>query len=367
MWLKELKRNVQTLEQLKQYTQFSKEEEKKLKHLIELHPMNITQYYLSLIDWEDPFDPIKRMVVPNQEELRLFGSYDTGGERMSTKMPGLQHKYSRTALILTTNRCASYCRYCFRKRMVGLPTNEIIKRFSDAVKYIQKHKEINNILITGGDPFILPVLILEKFLKKLSIIPHIDFIRFGTKVPVVFPNRILKDRGLLNLLRKYSREQKRLYVVTQFNHPKEITKKSRDAINELINCSIIINNQTVLLKGVNDNPEILSELLNGLVGIGVNPYYVFQCRPVKRVKYRFQISLYRGIKILEEANKNLNGHSKRFKYIMSHETGKIEILGIIDNEIYFKYHEARNPSNVGKMFKRKLSREAGWLNELHKG
>jgi len=125
-----------------------------------------------------------------------------------------------------------------------------------------------------------------------------------------------------------------------------------------------VNNQTVLLKGVNDDPKILAELQNKLVSIGVNPYYVFQCRPVKRIKKNFQIPLYKGYEIVEDAKKRLNGHSKRFKYIMSHRTGKIEIVGIMGDYIYFKYHQAKVPKNMGKLFRKKINKTAGWLDDL---
>jgi len=279
-------------------------------------------------------------------------------------MPGLQHKYQQTALILATNSCAMYCRHCFRKRLVGLPTEETVRRFNDAVKYIGTHKEVNNVLITGGDPFVLPTNVIAQFLDKLSPFPHLEFIRFGSRVPVTFPNRILDDKELLALLKNNTTKSKRVYVVTQFNHPKEITPESADAVDSLIRSDVIVNNQTVLLHGVNDNPETLAELQNKLVGIGVNPYYVFQCRPVKRVKSHFQVPLYKGYEIVEEAKKRLNGHSKRFKYIMSHQTGKIEIVGIMDGYIYFKYHQAKEYDNIGKFFKRKLNNTAGWLDEL---
>jgi len=364
-WKNVLKNNVTTLEQLKKYVDLSPEEQKRLKGVIERHPMSITRYYLSLIDWSNPNDPLKKMVVPSVEELNLSGSYDTSGERGNTKMPGLQHKYSQTALILATNKCATYCRYCFRKRLVGLPTEEVIHRFSMAVNYIKKHTEINNVLISGGDPFTLSTAVIEKFLEKLAVIPHLDFIRFGTRIPVTFPERILDDKDLLKLLERYAFRNKKIYIVAQFNHPKEITDMSKDAVDMLTRSGIIVNNQSVLLKGVNDNPDILVGLQNKLVGIGVNPYYVFQCRPVKRVKQQFTIPLYKGYWVVEEAKKKLNGHSKRFKYVMSHRTGKIEIIGIMNDEIYLKYNQAENDKNIGKFFKKKLNKTAAWLDDLH--
>jgi len=325
--------------------------------------MRVTPYYMSLIDWNDPDDPIRKMAIPSLNEFNIQGSYDTSGEAENTKMSGLQHKYSETALILATNKCAMYCRYCFRKRLVGLHTKEIIERFEDAAAYIKQHEHINNVLISGGDPLVLENEIIEQILSILSDIPQLKFIRFGSRAPVTFPSRF-EDDELLRIFSRYSRPDRRIYVVTQFNHPKEITEQSIMAVDNLIKSCIIVNNQTVLLKGVNDNPITLANLQNELVSIGVNPYYVFQCRPVKRVKQHFQLPICEGIKIVEKAKEHCNGHSKRFKFIMSHRTGKIEILGIFDNEIYFKYHQAKNRKKLGTIFKRPVKENAGWLDDF---
>ncbi|NOR77241.1 MAG: KamA family radical SAM protein [Methanophagales archaeon] len=363
-WEKELEESISTIAQLGEYMELDPKKGAILQEIRDIHPLRITRYYLSLIDENDPDDPIRKMAVPSEEELNLAGSYDTSGERENTIMPGLQHKYAQTALILATNRCAMYCRYCFRKRLVGLPTEEIMQRFNGAAKYIEGHEEINNVLITGGDPFVLSTEVLTDFLERLSDISHLDFIRFGTRVPVTFPDRILEDDELLTLLEKNSRENRRIYVVTQFNHPREITAKATAAVSRLIRAGVIVDNQSVLLKGVNDDPGNLAELQNKLVSIGVIPYYLFQCRPVKRVMSNFQVPLYKGYEIVEAAKKRLNGHSKRFKYMMSHRTGKIEIVGVMDDYIYFKYHQAHAPANIGKFFKRKINKTAGWLDEL---
>jgi len=360
---KTVERSICTVEQLKSYVDFSPNEEKQLEQVVRAHPMRISPYYMSLINWNDPNDPIRKMALPSSEELNLEGFYDTSGEAENTKMPGLQHKYSETALILATNRCATYCRYCFRKRLVGLPTDEIMKRFEDAAGYIEKHREINNVLISGGDPLVLNNEVIERFLETLTAIDHLSFIRFGSKVPITLPDR-LADPALLDLFKKYSQGDKRLYVVTQFNHPREITPQSVSAVSNLINAGVMLSNQTVLLGGVNDNPDTLATLMNRLVSIGVTPYYVFQCRPVKRVKHHFQVPICEGVRIVEKAKADCNGHSKRFKYVMSHKTGKIEILGIINDEIYFKYHEAKNRKNLGVMFNRRVDENAGWLDDF---
>ena len=360
---KELENSICSVEQLANYADLSPNEKEQLEQVVQVHPMRISPYYMSLINWNDPHDPIRKMGVPSFEELNLEGFYDTSGEAENTKMPGLQHKYSETALILVTNRCATYCRHCFRKRLVGLPTEEIVKRFEDAAEYIAKHEEINNVLISGGDPLVLSNKVIKRFLKVLSGIEHLSFIRFGSRTPVTLPSR-LKDPELLDLFKKYSQIDKRLYVVTQFNNPREITPQSVSAVSSLINAGVLLSNQTVLLKGVNDNPETLATLMNSLASIGVAPYYVFQCRPVKRVKRHFQVPLCEGVRIVEKAKANCNGHSKRFKYVMSHKTGKIEILGIMNGEIYFKYHEAKNRENLGVMFKRRVDEKAGWLDDF---
>jgi lysine 2,3-aminomutase len=358
-----LEDSIRSLEQLENYEDLSSREKEQLGQVVQAHPMCVSPYYMSLINWNDPHDPIRKMALPTLEELNLEGFYDTSGEAENTKMPGLQHKYAETALILATNRCATYCRHCFRKRLVGLPTEEIVKRFEDAAEYIENHEEINNVLISGGDPLVLSNEVIQRFLEVLTKIDHLSFIRFGSRTPVTLPSR-LSDPELLALFKKYSQMDRRLYVVTQFNHPREITPQSISAVNNLIKAGVMLSNQTVLLRGVNDDPETLATLLNRLVSIGVTPYYVFQCRPVKRVKNHFQVPICKGVKIVEKAKANCNGHSKRFKYIMSHKTGKVEILGIMDGEIYFKYHEAKNRENLGVMFKRRVDEKAGWLDDF---
>lgn len=364
MWREELRHNIRTVEQLKKYLTLTPREEHQIKRVIEHHPMSITRYYMSLIDKHNPHDPLKKMIIPSIDELDLSGSYDPSGEAANTIMPGLQHKYAPTALILTTNRCTAYCRYCFRKRLVGLPTQEIIKKFDEAIKYIRQHTEINNVLLSGGDPFTLATNIIENFVRKLATIPHLNFIRIGSKTPVMAPDRIIEDDELLALLQHYSLPHCKIYVSTQFNHPRELTKKSIRAVNKLIRRSITVNNQTVLLKGVNDDPNTLADLQNQLAGIGILPYYIFQCRPVKRVKVSFQVPIVRGLEIIKETKRKCSGYSKRFRYVMSHRTGKIEILSAVDNYIYFKYHEAKDPHNNSRFFKRRSNMTGGWLDDF---
>ncbi|MBW1813738.1 MAG: KamA family radical SAM protein [Deltaproteobacteria bacterium] len=363
-WTEELKNNIETIDQLKEYVDIPHDQEKRLKRVIDVHPMSITRYYASLINKNDPNDPIREMIVPSTAELDLSGTYDTSGEKFNTVLTGVQHKYKQTALILSTNRCTAYCRFCFRKRLVGKPSHEIIEQFKEAVKYVSDHEEITNVLISGGDPFILDTKIIKVFLDELADIDHLDFIRFGTRVPVVFPQRIIEDDVLVRMLSEYSEKQRQIFIVTHFNHPNELTAEAKTAVLTLRKAGLVINNQTVLFKGVNSNPETLAELMHKLLRMGINPYYVFQCRPVKRVKKHFQIPLVQAVEIVEKARSYLDGHGKRFRFIMSHKTGKIEIIGIIGDKIYLKYHQAKDPKNMGRFFKRKINPHAGWLDEL---
>ncbi|MCK4539296.1 MAG: KamA family radical SAM protein [Candidatus Krumholzibacteria bacterium] len=354
-------KNIRTIEQLEQYASFTADERSEIAKIIESHPMSLTQYYLDLIDWDDPDDPIRRMVIPSKEECGTEGSYDTSGESDNTKVRGLQHKYSQTALILATNQCASYCRHCFRKRLAGVVTDEIVTDWDLIVEYLSGHKEITNVLLSGGDPLTLPNDEIADILQKLSGVQHLKFIRIGTRIPVVDPDRIIKDDELLNILRDCSRERKQLYIVTQFDHPREITPRAVKAINMLSDAHMTVLNQTVLLKGVNDKPEVLAELQSKLTKNGVTPYYVFQCRPVKTIKHIFQIPLYRALEIVEETRTMLDGPSKRFRFVMSHETGKIEVVGRLDDHLYFKYHQAKDKLLAGKLFRKKINKNDCWL------
>jgi len=355
---------VTCIDDLGEIINLTEPEEGVLERLSEIHPIRVPEYYLSLIDEQDPEDPIRKMALPSSSELTIEGSYDTSGELSNTILPGLQHKYKQTALILATAECAMYCRHCFRKRLVGLPSQEVLRDIDAAVSYIMEHEEINNVLITGGDPFTLNTTRIKNLLEALSGIPHLDFIRVGSRIPVTYPKRILDDDELLDVLSDYSNKSRRLFVVTQYNHPKEVTVESIDAVDRLISAGVTVNNQTVLLRGVNDDSTVLASLQNRLVSIGVNPYYVFQCRPVARVKKTFQVPLYEGYRIIEGAKTLLNGHSKRFRYIMSHHTGKIEILGMLNGNFLFKYHQAKNSTDQGRIFTRELDKDATWLDGL---
>lgn len=362
-WESELARNMTTIEELEEVLQirYNEEERLLLKQLIDTHPMSVSRYYLSLIDASDEEDPIRKMSIPSVKETELGGSFDTSGEADNTITAGLQHKYKQTGMILSTNQCAMYCRHCFRKRLVGLSSMEVSHHMDNIISYIKEHKEMNNVLISGGDSFLNSNDTIRKYLKELSELEHLDFIRFGTRVPVTFPMRIYQDQDLLKLLKEFN-QKKRIYVITHFNHPKELTGEAMRAVHALIECGLGVKNQTVLLNGVNDNSEILAELVNRLTRWGIGPYYVFQCRPVSGVKNQFQVPLHRGYEIVEAAKAKMNGLGKSFRYVLSNTRGKIEVLGRAeDDRILFKFHEAKDSNNQGKIFALKIRENQCWI------
>ena len=359
-WQKMLQNNITSMEGFKVKAGLTEEKMDEYRKILEMFPMTSTAYYLSLINWSDPDDPIRKMCIPSIEELNMTGQFDTSGEGDSTVMSGMQHKYDETMLILSTHRCAMYCRHCFRKRLVGISDDETATNFDEMVAYIQEHTEISNVLISGGDSFLNSNETIKKYLEALCGIEHLDFIRFGTRIPVVLPMRIYDDPKLLEILENYN-NKKKIYVVTQFNHSNEITPEAIKAVNELLKAGLGVRNQTVLLKGINDSGIVLGKLLKDLTAIGVIPYYIFQCRPVSGVGTHFQVPLKKGWEIVEAAKQMQNGFGKSLRYIMSHYSGKIEILGMMEGKMLFKYHQARDKKDYGRIFLHPLEEEQAWL------
>lgn len=362
-WKTELANRIETIDDLKGALHIEDGSEPGLADVLEQSPMAIPRPYLSLIDPSDEDDPIRKMSVPSPSEADPSGSLDTSGEASNTVMRGLQHKYRETALLLSTGECAMYCRHCFRKRLVGRPDEEILHDLEGARAYLQAHPEINNVLVSGGDALLNSNERIDRILGMLACVPSLDFIRIATRAPATLPTRIVGDDELLAILAKH-RESKQLYLVTQFNHPREITRDAAAAVEAVLKLGIPVRNQAVLLRGVNDGPDVLAPLLSGLTAIGAEPYYVFQCRPVAGVKNRFQVPLIRGAALVEEARARQNGIGKALRYCMSHTTGKIEIVGQTPGGLMaFKYHEAKDRRNLGRVFFKELGPDQAWLPE----
>lgn len=368
-WKAELTNNITSVDELNEYISLSTEEANDLGEVAERHPINIPRYYLELINPNDPDDPIRKLAVPSIDELILAGAMgetteDPYGDDKHDKGNGILHKYPYTALVVATEYCSMYCRHCFRKRMVGLPNDQTVKSFQQAAKYIAEHKEIKNLVMSGGDPLLLPTETLRKMLNALRGIEHLNYVRIGSRAPVVFPARLFDDE-LIDLLADFNRD-KPLYVPTHFNHPNEITPEAEEAVQRLRSAGVTVNNQAVLLRGVNDAVETLTELMNGLLRIGVNPYYLYQCMPVERVRHHFQVPLKRGVDLVDDARRKMDGYAKRFKFIIGHDIGKLEICGRVDDKLILKQLHARsgNQEESSRILVRQLTENGGWLDDL---
>ncbi len=340
----------------------TEEEKKELKPVVEKFIFRATPYYLSLIDKNDPNDPIRRIILPSLDELDSWGKLDPSDEYKYTPIEGLEHKYEPTALILLSSVCGGICRHCFRKQIFMKDKMAIMRDEDKVMEYLRNHKEINNVLLSGGDPLMLPTKRLDKVIGKIFEIPHIDFVRIGTKMTAFYPHRIIEDPDFTNMLKKYIDRGKRIYVVVQYNHSKEITDISQEAIKKIQSSGAIVLNQTPLLRGVNDSVDTLVELFENLVKIGVSPYYVFQNRPSLGNK-TFAVPIEKGYTIIEHVKQKLSGIGKRVRYIMSHSTGKIETVGLTEKYIYFKYHNAANNDDYGKFMIYKRNRDALWFDD----
>src|SRR5262245_57216342 len=323
----------------------------------------VTRFYDELIRGSRYYSQLKHIVEPSVKELASPGTLDTSGEHDDTVVPGLQHKYPQTGLLLVTDRCASYCRYCFRKRLVGRDSDEATPDYPRVARYIQTHPEMNNVLLSGGDPFVLRTQQLHGIMDHLLCIPHLSSIRFGTKTIAFYPPRFA-DPELPGLFERIREAGKTPVIVAHFDHVGEVSMDAENNIRRLLEGGVQFLNQTVLLGKVNDDPDILAATVQKCHSIGVRPYYIFQGRPVKGASH-FQIPLRRGVEIIRGLNQRLSGIQKTFKYIMSHYTGKIEILGFgDDNRLYMRYHQNRNPEMVGKLFSRPYKEGACWLDDL---
>ena len=350
------------LTRLDQIPQLTAEEKTQLEEVNKKFIFRTNDYYQSLIDWEDPNDPIRRIVIPDVQELDDWGQLDASNEEKYTKVKGLEHKYTSTALLLVNEVCAAYCRFCFRKRLFMDENDEVTKDISEGLNYIREHREINNVLLTGGDPLIMSTSKLEPIIHKLRQLDHVNIIRIGTKIPAFNPFRIINDPSLLKMIEKYSTHDKKIYIMAHFNHPRELTKQAVEGLNLLMKAEAILVNQTPLIRGVNDDHKVLGELFSQLSFIGVPPYYVFLCRPTLGNE-TYSVPVEEGYQIFEHARTLCSGLGKRARLVMSHETGKVEVVGMTETQIFFKYIRAAVDENGAKFMAFSKNPQALWLDD----
>lgn len=323
-WRSHLKHAIRTEEALQAWVNVTDEEAEAIRATTPKYRWQITPYYASLMDPEDVACPIRRQAVPSLAELEPFpnASVDPVTDRQFRKTRRVVHKYPDRIIVLTTEACPVYCRHCTRKYHTTDRTGTYFDKSADAhweadFVYIEQHPEIRDVLLTGGDPLTLPDKALEPILSRLRSIPHVEIIRIGSRYPVLLPQRI--TTAFCEMLDRYQP----IWLNTHFNHPKEITSEAAAACDRLLRHGIPVQNQTVLLKGINDNAETQRALIHGLLKIRVRPYYLYHCDNVVGVSH-FASSLQEGRAIM----KDLLGYTTGFavpQYVLTTPLGKIPL------------------------------------------
>jgi len=304
-WTWQLRNRVSSLQDLEKHLRLAPEERAGALLTGSKLATAITPHFFNLIDPDDPDCPIRRQVVPRLEESSYSSEEmaDPCGEDGDMPVPGLVHRYPDRVLFLVTDRCASYCRYCTRSRVVsGVGEQELETDFEEAYRYLEKHEEIRDVLLSGGDPLLFSDRKLEGILSRLRSIPHIEFIRIGSRVPIFLPQRITPE--LCAMLKKYHP----LWISVHTNHPRELTSEVRDALGRLADAGIPLGNQAVLLKGINNNAEILKELFHKLLMCRVRPYYLYQCDLIKGSGH-LRTSIQEGLEIMDKLRGHTTGYA----------------------------------------------------------
>ena len=303
-WKWQVKNRIETLDELKKYVKLTEEEEEGIRESLKTLRMAITPYYLSLIDQNDPYDPIRRQCIPTITETHISKAdlLDPLSEDEDSPVPGLTHRYPDRVLFLITDMCSMYCRHCTRRRFAGQhDCQSPADRIQQGIDYIARTPQVRDVLLSGGDALMVNDNMLESIIQRLRAIPHVEIIRLGTRTPVVCPQRITDN--LCNMLKKYHP----IWVNTHFNHPHEITPESSAACERLANAGIPLGNQSVLLRGVNDCTYVMKDLVRKLVKIRVRPYYIYQCDLSMGLEH-FRTPVSKGIEIIEA----LRGHTSGF-------------------------------------------------------
>lgn len=303
-WHWQVRNRITKLEELQQVSELTREEIEGVIGASKALRMAITPYFVSLMDPHDSNCPIRRQVVPTRHELRVTRSdlEDPLSEDADSPVPGLVHRYPDRVLLVVTDQCPSYCRFCTRRRLVSSGRGRVrIQKIDAMVEYIRQHREVRDALISGGDGLFLSETVLEHLLSSLRRIPHLEVIRIGTRVPVYLPQRITPQ--LVDMLRRYHP----LWINIHVNHPKEITPEMSRACAMLADAGIPLGSQTVLLAGINDCPNTIKRLVQELVRIRVRPYYLYQCDLSEGIGH-FRTPVSKGIEIIE----HLRGHTSGF-------------------------------------------------------
>lgn len=304
-WHWQLRNRITTVEDLEKYITLTEDEKEGIAKCLETLRMAITPYYLSLIDLDDPDDPIRKQCIPTEKELHIADAdlADPLHEDSDSPVPGLTHRYPDRVLFLITDQCSMYCRHCTRRRFAGQHDCNVPREQIDrCIDYIRRHPEVRDVLLSGGDALVVSDETLEYIISELRKIEHVEIVRIGSRTPVVMPQRITLE--LCAMLRKYHP----IWLNTHFNHPYEITEESAAACARLADAGIPLGNQSVLLAGVNDCVFVMKKLVHELVKIRVRPYYLYQCDLSQGLEH-FRTPVAKGIEIAEALRGHTSGYA----------------------------------------------------------
>ena len=354
---------VRYITKLDKLDRLTDDERAALQPVADRYAFRLNDYYAGLIDWDDPNDPIRRLVVPRTDELDEYGKLDASDEDANTVHRGVQHKYVDTALLLCNEVCGAYCRYCFRKRLFMNDNDEATNDVSAGMAYIRENDQITNVLLTGGDPLLMSTRRLAEIIDELAGIPHVRIVRIGSKMPAFDPWRLRRDRNLRTLFRRYATGSTRIYLMAHFDHPRELTPEAVAELEAYQDCGVTCVNQCPLIRGINDAPTVLAEMWEKLSFAGCPPYYLFQGRPTAG-NSPYEVPITAGLDIFQQALKNGSGLARRARYVMSHASGKIEIMAADAESIYLRYHQAKDPNDLGRMLIAPRDDRAAWLDDL---
>ena len=315
-----MRHRIHSYDQLAEYIEPTPDEIEAIEATRDIFRWNITPYYASLMDRLDPTCPIRRQVVPQMSEMApdIVGVVDPLEEVAHSPVKNLIHNYPDRVAFCVTAECAIYCRYCLRKRMVGDSSQFMNKgELLEALQYIESHPEIRDVLLTGGDPLIFNENNLEWLLSRLRAIPHVEIIRLGSRLPVTLPQRVTP--ALCKLLARYHP----VWINTHFNHPKELTADAAEASDRLSRAGVPLGNQTVLLRGINDDVSTIKQLCEGLLKMRVRPYYLYQAQLIGGTS-TFRTAIETGMELLEELQGKTTGFAIP-KYILDTPYGKVPL------------------------------------------
>ena len=356
-------RRVKYVNNIDSIPNISAEDRELLRKVSERYVFRANDYYLKLIDWSDPKDPIRQLIIPRKEELNDWGKLDASNEAAVTVTPGVQHKYQDTVLLLCNEVCGAYCRYCFRKRLFMNDNEEVSKDVSAGLAYIREHPEVSNVLLTGGDPLIMATRRLREIISQLREIDHVKILRIGSKMPAFNPFRVLDDPELQSVFREFSTPDRRIYAMCHFDHPRELTPEARAGIAKLLECGVICINQCPIIRGINDDPKTLSRLFSELSYIGCPQYYLFQGRPTAGNE-PYEVPIVEAWNAFNQAICSESGLAARPRYSMSHASGKVEVQAVDERHIYLRYHRSKYAQNSGRFFICHRDDNAFWLDNL---